>query len=143
MGWEDPLKEGVATHSSTLAWIIPWTEGPGGLWPIGHKSRTCLQQLSIAPDHGIQSHHLMAIRGVNKGNSNKTFSWASKSLQMVTAAMKLRHLLLGRKGVINLDSILKSRAIPLPTNVRLVKAMAFPVVMCGCELDCKGSAPKT
>ena len=46
---------------------------------------------------------------------------APKSLQMVTAAMKLRRLLLGRKAVTNLDSILKSRDITLPTKVRLVK----------------------
>ena len=44
-----------------------------------------------------------------------------------------RCLLLGRKVMTNLDSILKSRNITLPTNVRLVKAMAFPVVMYGCE----------
>ena len=44
-----------------------------------------------------------------------------------------RRLLLGRKAVVNLDSILKSRDITLPTKVRLVKAMVFPVVMCGCE----------
>ena len=44
-----------------------------------------------------------------------------------------RHLLLGRKVMTNIDSILKSRDIPLPTKVRLVKAMVFPVVMCGCE----------
>ena len=44
-----------------------------------------------------------------------------------------RHLLLGRKVMTNLDSILKSRDITLPTKVRLVKAMVFPVVMCGCE----------
>ena len=44
-----------------------------------------------------------------------------------------RHLLLGRKVMINLDSILKSRDITLPTKVRLVKAMVFPVVMYGCE----------
>ena len=52
---------------------------------------------------------------------------------MVTAAMKLRCLLLGRKAMINLDSILKSRDITLPTKVHLVKAMIFPVVMYGCE----------
>ena len=57
---------------------------------------------------------------------------APKSLQMVTAAMKIkRHLLLGRKVMSNLDSILKSRDITLPTKVRLVKAMVFPVVMYG------------
>ena len=44
-----------------------------------------------------------------------------------------RHLLLGRKDMTNLDSILKSRDITLPTKVRLVKAMVFPVVMYGCE----------
>ena len=44
-----------------------------------------------------------------------------------------RHLLLGRKVMTNLDSILKNRDITLPTNVRLVKAMVFPVVMYGCE----------
>ena len=44
-----------------------------------------------------------------------------------------RHLFLGRKAMINLDSILKSRDITLPTKVRLVKAMIFPVVMYGCE----------
>ena len=56
-----------------------------------------------------------------------------KSLQMVTAAMKLRHLLLGRKVLTKLDSILKSRDITWPTKVHLVKAMVFPVVMYGCE----------
>ena len=44
-----------------------------------------------------------------------------------------RHLLLGRKVMTNLDSIFKSRDIALPTKVRLVTAMVFPVVMCGCE----------
>ena len=44
-----------------------------------------------------------------------------------------RHLLLGRKTVTKLDSILKSRDITLPTKVHIVKAMAFPVVMYGCE----------
>ena len=44
-----------------------------------------------------------------------------------------RHLLLGRKVLTNLDSILKNRDIILPTKVRLVKAMVFPVVMYGCE----------
>ena len=44
-----------------------------------------------------------------------------------------RHLLLGRKVMINLDSIFKSRNVTLPTKVRLIKAMIFPVVMYGCE----------
>ena len=61
------------------------------------------------------------------------FFWAPKSLQMMTAAVKFRHLLLGRKVMTNLDSILKSRDITLPTKVRLVKAMVFTVVTYGCE----------
>ena len=58
---------------------------------------------------------------------------ALKSLQMVIAAMKLKkRLLLGWKVMTNLDSILKSRDITLPTKVHLVKAMVFPVFMYGC-----------
>ena len=53
---------------------------------------------------------------------------------MVTIAMKLKdNLLIGRKTMRNLDSILKNRDIALPTKVHLVKAMVFPVVMYGCE----------
>ena len=58
---------------------------------------------------------------------------APKSLQMVTAAMKLRLLLLGRKVMTKLGSILKTRDITLPREVCLVKAMVFPVVMYGYE----------
>ena len=74
----------------------------------------------------------MANRWGNSGNSVRLFG-APESLQMVIAAMKLRRLLLGRKVMTNLDSILKSRDITLPTKVHLVKAMVFPVVMYGCE----------
>ena len=61
------------------------------------------------------------------------FFGAPKSLQMVIAAMKLKDLLPGKKVMTNVDSILKSRDITLPTKVRLVKAMVFPVVMYGFE----------
>ena len=60
------------------------------------------------------------------------FLGAPESLQMVTAEIK-RRLLLGRKVMTNLDNILKSRDITLPTKVHLVKAMVFPVVMYRCE----------
>ena len=52
---------------------------------------------------------------------------------MVIAAMNLRHLLLGRKAMTNLDRIFKNRDITLPTKVHLVKAMVFPVFMYGYE----------
>ena len=62
-----------------------------------------------------------------------TLFWgAPKSLQMVTAAMKLKDTC-SLKVMTNLDSILKSRDVTLPTKVRLVIAMVFPVVMYGCE----------
>ena len=76
----------------------------------------------------------MGNRWGNSGNSVRLyFLGAPKSLQMMIAAMKLRLLLLGRKVMTNLDSILKSRDITLATKVHLVKAMVFPVVMYGCE----------
>ena len=62
------------------------------------------------------------------------FFWGSKITADGDCSHELkRHLLLGRKVMTNLDSILKSRDITLPTKVRLVKAIVFPVVMYGCE----------
>ena len=58
---------------------------------------------------------------------------APNSLQIVTAVMKLKNLLLGRKVMTNLYSILKSRDITLPTKVHLIKVIVFPVVMYGYE----------
>ena len=66
----------------------------------------------------------------------RDFIWeggAPKSLQMVTAVMKLRHLFLGRKVMTNLDSILKSTNITWPTKIHLVNARIFSVVMNRCE----------
>ena len=81
----------------------------------------------------LRSWHLApSLHGKQMGKQWLTsFSWAPKSLQMVTTAMKFNFL--GRKAMANLDSILKSRDITLPTKVRLVKAMVFPVVMYGYE----------
>ena len=85
-------------------------------------------------DHGIWSHYFMANRWGNNRNSERLyFPGFKKSLWMVTAARKLKCFLLGRKAMTNLYSLLKSRDITLPTNVCLVKAVVFPVVMYGCE----------
>ena len=83
---------------------------------------------------GIWSHHFMANRWGNNGNSEKLYFGGSK----ITADGDCSHgikrrLLLGRKAMTNLVSVLKSRDITLPTKVRLVKAMDFPVVTYGCE----------
>ena len=91
-------------------------------------------QHSKNKDHGIWSHHFMANGWGKQWKQWQTlFSWAPKSLQTVTAAMKLRHLLLERKAMTNLDSALKSRDITLPTKVRIVKAMGFLVTTNRCE----------
>ena len=84
-------------------------------------------QHSENDDHGIWSHHFMANRWGNSGNSDR-----------ITADGDCNHeikrcLLLGRKTMTNLNSMLKCRDITLPTKVQLVKAMVFPVVMYGCE----------
>ena len=70
----------------------------------------------------------------NNGNSER-FSFLSSKITVdgVCSHEIKRHLLIGRKVMTNLDSTLKSRNITLPTNVCLVKAVVFPVVMYGCE----------
>ena len=71
----------------------------------------------------------------NNGNSDRLyFLGAPKSLQMVTVAMQLKDACsLGKKAMTNLDNILKSRDITVLTKVHLVRAIVFPVVMCGHE----------
>ena len=59
--------------------------------------------------------------------------WGSKITANGDCSNEIKTLTLGRKVMTNLDSILKSRDITLPTKVRLVKAMVFPVIMYGCE----------
>ena len=79
----------------------------------------------------MQSHHFMTNIW---GNSGNFIFWVSKITADGDYSHEIkRHLLLGRKVMTNLDSILKSRDITLPTKVCLVKVMVFPVVMCGCE----------
>ena len=76
----------------------------------------------------------MANRWGKSGNSDRLYLGGSKITADGDCSREIkRHLLLGRKVITNLDSMLKSRDITLPTKVHLVKAMVFPVVMYGCE----------
>ena len=76
----------------------------------------------------------MANRWGNNGNSDRLYCGGSKITADGDCSHEIkRHLLLGRKVMTNLDSILKSRDITLLTKAHLVKAMVFPVVMYGCE----------
>ena len=80
------------------------------------------------------SHHFLGNRWGNSGNSGKFYFGGLQDHCRCDCIHEIKRcLLLGRKVMTNLDSILKSRDITLPTKVRLVKAMAFPVVMYGCE----------
>ena len=76
----------------------------------------------------------MGNRWVNSGNSVRLYFWGSKITADGDCSHEIKRcLLLGRKVMTNLDSIFKSRDITVPTKVRLVKAMVFPLVMYGCE----------
>ena len=91
-------------------------------------------QHSENEDHGLWSHHFMANRWGNNGNSDRLIFLGSKITADGDCSHEIkRHLLLGRKAMTNLDNILESRDITLPTKVHLVKAMIFPVVTYGCE----------
>ena len=79
--------------------------------------------------NGIWSHHFRANRWGNNGNSNRFIFLGSKITADGNCSYEIRrHLLLGRKTMKKLDSILKNRDITLPTKVHIVKAMVFPVV---------------
>ena len=76
----------------------------------------------------------MANRWKNSGNSDRLYFGGSKITADGDCSHEIkRHVLLGRKAMTNLDSILESRDITLPTKVHLVKVMVFPVVMYRCE----------
>ena len=96
----------------------------------------------------IQKTKIMASRPITSwridGETKETVKDFILGASKITADGDCSHeikrcLLLGRKAMTNLENILKSREITLPTNVHLVKATVFPVVMYGCELDCKES----
>ena len=99
----------------------PLDEGERREWKVWLQT-----QYSKKKDHGIRS---AQVHGWWVGKKWKQwqilFPWAPKSLWTVTATRKLRCLLLQRKAITNLDSVLKSRDINLLTNVHTVKAMAF------------------
>ena len=91
-------------------------------------------QNTLRIDHGIWSHHFMANRWGNSKTVTDFILGGSKITADGDCSHEIkRHLLLGRKVMTNLHSLLKSRDITLPTKFRLGKAMVFPVAMYGCE----------
>ena len=131
---------GEISITSDMQMIPPlWQKGIGTEKPLDESERGewkswLKAQHSENKDHGMWSHHFMANRWGNGGNSDILLGvGCPKSLQMVTLALKLRHFLLVTKVMANLDSILKSRDITLPSKLCLVKAIFFPVVMYSCK----------
>ena len=168
----------MATHSSTLAWRIPWTEELGGLQSTGRKKSDTTEELHFHFHYISLNAPLSCVdhSPCRFQISQFTFLTCSVTLfcpsstffkfcyfqnptdgQMEQTLLYHHHhyhhhcfipfglldgdcsheikrrLLLGRKVMTNLNRIFKSRDITLPTKVRLVKAMVFPVVMYGCE----------
>ena len=108
----------MATHSSILAWRMPWTEEPGGLQSTG--SQRVGHDWSDLARSPVMSNRLYFL-----GLQNDCERWLKPWIK--------RRLLLGRKAMTDLDNIFKSRDITLLTKVHIVKALSFPVVMYGCE----------
>ena len=113
LGRKDHLKKGTATHSSILTWRIPRTVEPGGLKSMGSQR-------------------------VRHDWVTFTFTFSTTRATKITedgdCSLEIkRRLLLGKKAMTNLDCILKSRDIILPTKVCLVKAMVFPVITYECK----------
>ena len=130
LGREDHL-EGMASHFSILAWRISWMEESGGLQYMRLQRVRHDWAVLIMASGPITSCQI-------DGETVETVADFIFLGSKITAGGDCRHeikrrLLLGRKVKTNLDSILKSRDITLPTKVHLVKAMVFPVVMYGCE----------
>ena len=87
--------------------------------------------LELSPGH---LSYLLSLSAGNGSSDRLYFGGSSQIQNFMDCSHEIkRRLLLGRKVMTNLDSILKSRDISLPTNVHLVKVMVFPVVMYGCE----------
>ena len=134
------VEKAMAPHSRTLAWKIPWTEEPGGLQSMGslrvrHDWATSLSLFTFLHWRRKWQPTPVFLPGESQGRGRLVGCrlWGHTELDTTEATQQQQQQLLGRKAMTNLDSILKSRDITLPTKVCLVKAMVFPIVMYGCE----------
>ena len=131
LSWEDSLKEDIATHSSILAWKIPWREEPGG----GYSSWGCK-----ASNMTEVSTHTRRANAYGQLSVNQTYDssilWSPTHYRIYIFGVGnfsciIFHFLsstktvVGRKVMTNLDSIFKSRDITLPTKVRLSRLWFF------------------
>ena len=138
VAYQAPPSVGVSRQECWSGLPFPF---PGGLPDSGIKPRSPALQADALPSEP-PGNKIMASGPITSweidGETVETVPdfifWGSKITADGDCSHEIkRHLLLGRKVMTNLDSIFKSRDITLPTRVRLVKAMVFPVVMYGCE----------
>ena len=111
-------------------------EEPKSLLKVKQESEKSLLQTqhSKKEDLGIRSHHFLANRWGNNGNTDRLYFLGLQNHMDGDCSHEIKgRLLLGRKAMTNRDSIFKSRDITLETNICIVKAMVFPVVMYICE----------
>ena len=144
LGWKKHKLESRLPGEISITWDMQMTSPlwqkvkrnwRASWWKWKRRAKSWLKaQHSENKDHGIWSHHFMGNRWGNSGNSVRLYFLGSKITADGDCSHEIkRRLLLGREVMPNLDSILKSRDIILPTKVHLVKAMVFPVVMYGCD----------
>ena len=124
---------GSSVHGIFQARVLEWGailhESERGEWKSWLKT-----QHSENEDHDIGPHQFMANRWGNSENSDRLYTLGSKITANGDCSHEIKiRLLLGRKVMTNLDSLLKNRDITLPSKIHLVKAMVFPVVMYGWE----------
>ena len=134
--WKILKEMGITDHLTCL--LRKLYAGQEAMVRTGHGTADWFQigkeYVKAVYDHGFWFNHFMANRWGNNGNSDRLhFLELQNHCRWRLQPRIKRHLLLGRKAMTNLDNILKSRDMTLPTKVHLVKAMVFPVVMYGCE----------
>ena len=122
----------MATHSSILGWIIPWTEEPCRLQSMGSQESDMTEHLSTPWHLAPLLHDIQKGRKVEV-TTNFLFLGSKITADGDHSHEIRRQLLLGKKAMTSLDSVLRSRDITLPTKVHIVKAMVFPVVAYSCE----------
>ena len=88
LGWEEPLEKEMATNSSILAWRIPWTEGPGGCSPWGHKESNMTEQLNNNSNYHIYCLETISLLSKSKWKKKKKEIDVGHKLTFITLEME-------------------------------------------------------
>ena len=148
--WVDPFAQSLGVASFWRGGFVPC--GKSCTWPSGGMTHSASEENTLQRKEILVKHHIQLVpkkkgrkdlrttiqlvgnRCGNSGNSVRLYFSGLQNTAVSDCSHEIkRRLLLGRKVMTNIDRMLKSRGITLPTKVCLVKAMVFPVIMCGCE----------